>query len=132
MNFNWELYICLACKLTKSDEASPLYEASLRTAISRSYYGVYGVATTYLLDAKNIPDIPRKDSHKYVREQFRCSTDRREVLIGENMSRLWKGRQNADYDDDFCVDSSEAVRHLEIAKATISELNKLHQINNRH
>jgi len=132
MNFNWELYICLACKLIKTPGSSHLHEASLRTAISRTYYGVYGVATTYLLEKKNTPYIPRENPHGYVREQFKNSTNRKEVQVGENMSRLWRGRQNADYADNFGVDSSEADRHLKIAIDTVNELNKLQPITTRH
>lgn len=125
MNFEWKLYICLACKLTNTSEMSPLYEASLRSAISRSYYGVYGVATTYLLEEKNIPSLPRENPHGFVREQFKSSTDRREVQIGENMSRLWRGRQNADYDDNYRVDSPEANRYLKIAINTAHDLTNM-------
>lgn len=125
MNFDWKLYICLACKLTKSPEASLLYEASLRSAISRSYYGVYGVATTYLLEEKNIPAIPRQDPHRFVRDQFQSSPDRKEVQIGENMTRLWRGRQNADYVDNFSVDSPEANRHLKMAITTVNDLKNM-------
>ena len=122
MNFEWELYICLACKLTNTLESSLLYKASLRSAISRSYYGVYGVATTYLLEEKHIPEIPRKDPHRFVRDQFQSSPDRKEVQIGENMSRLWRGRQNADYDDNFSVDSPEAKKYLKMAITTVIDL----------
>lgn len=125
MNFDWELYICLACKLIKSSSSSHLYEASLRSAMSRSYYGVYGVATSYLLD-KGIPYIPSEYPHQFVREQFQSSSNRKEIQIGEYMVRLWRGRKSADYEDDFSVDVSNADRNLKLAIKAVDELRRLH------
>jgi hypothetical protein len=48
------------------------------------------------------------------------------------MSRLWRGRQNADYDDNFRVDSSEANKHLKMAILTANELAKLKKKTARH
>lgn len=131
MNFQWEQYICLACKLIRSSESSLLYDASLRSAISRAYYGVYGVASTYLLD-KGIPYFPTENPHQYVREKFKSSDDRRERQIGEQIGRLWRGRKSADYDDDFTVDLSNANKNLKLAITTVDELAKLKNKTIRH
>jgi uncharacterized protein (UPF0332 family) len=124
MNFEWEQYICLACKLIKSPKPTLFYDAYLRTAMSRSYYGVYGVASTYLLDhhTPRISSIPQNNPHKFVIEQFKGSNNRMEIQIGEHMGRLWRGRKDADYVDVFEVNSSNAEKYLQIAMYAIRDL----------
>lgn len=63
MSFNWELYIQLADELISCQEKVDLREAYLRSAMSRSYYGIFCIARNHLI-AKNIP-IPRVDTHKF-------------------------------------------------------------------
>lgn len=126
MKFEWEQYICLACKLIKSGQFTLFYKASLRSAISRSYYGVYGVAATYLLEYHaDVPSIPDKDPHRFVRDKFQSSSNMGESKVGENMRRLWRGRKDSDYDDNFDVDQNNAEKNLLIAINTITDLKEL-------
>jgi uncharacterized protein (UPF0332 family) len=131
MNFEWEQYICLACKLIRSPKFALFYDASLRTAMSRSYYGVFGVASTYLLD-HGVPSLPKIDPHRFVREEFKKSSNLTEIQIGERMGRLWRGRKDADYDDNFIVDPSNAEKNLKIAISTINDLRKLNKKTTPH
>lgn len=43
MSFKWELYIRLADELISCQEKVDLREAYLRSAMSRSYYGIFAV-----------------------------------------------------------------------------------------
>ena len=68
MNFDWKLFVQLANELINCQRTENLKEAYLRTAISRSYYGVFCIARN-LLSTRGI-SIPPKDTHKFESPKF--------------------------------------------------------------
>jgi len=93
MPFDWTEYARLAEELgTRADEAS------LRTAISRTYYSVYHQARDYLL-AEGIPLSKSDSSHKVVWNGYKgiggsCRA------VGVNGDRLNDNRTRADYENE--------------------------------
>ncbi|MCI0602501.1 hypothetical protein L0156_05760 [bacterium] len=97
MSFPWKSYIDLAGELLNTANISAIQEAYLRSAISRSYYGVFGIARNYLI--RNGVRIPFVDTHKFVSTQYQKSSVRTRKEIGEKLKRLWRERKTADYDE---------------------------------
>jgi hypothetical protein len=124
MPFDWNLYIELAKELLDGQRGKvPFQEAHLRTSISRSYYGVYCIARNYLKD-KNI-QIPDRDPHKFVREVYSASSNGQEMRIGENLGRLLRRRNIADYENDTIINFSEANTAYQQAYRTLQYLSNL-------
>ncbi len=74
MSFDWKSYIQLAEELINHQRTPSLQEAYLRSAISRSYYGVFCIARNLLIH-KGI-SIPKVDTHKFVRDKYWKSPNR--------------------------------------------------------
>ena len=85
MSFDWQSYISLAEELLELSQRKSLEEACFRSAISRSYYGVFCIARNFL--KKKGISIPPIDTHKFVREHYMNSSIVIEKKIGENMKR---------------------------------------------
>jgi len=120
MGFDWKLYIQLADELITYQRTASFQEAYLRTAISRSYYGVFCIARNFLT-TKGIP-IPKIDTHKFVREQYLSSQDKIERKIGNSLNRLWRRRKDADYEDETTIDINRAKTAYQMALQTMSNL----------
>ncbi|MBM3239123.1 DNA-binding protein [Candidatus Poribacteria bacterium] len=123
MNFDWRLYVQLADELITYQRTARFQEAYLRTAISRSYYGVFCIARNFLI-GKGI-SIPKVDSHKFVREQYRASQNKQERKIGDSLTRLWRRRKDADYEDRVIISINGARIAHQIALQTIDNLKKI-------
>ena len=96
MSFCWELYIDLAERLRDNKESGLIEQAYLRSAISRSYYGVFCRARNFVLSKGHKK--PRKmPVHQFVRENLVNSDNQREIEIGNYLFRLWGKRVDADY-----------------------------------
>jgi uncharacterized protein (UPF0332 family) len=120
MSFDWKLYVQLAEELIDFYRSEALKEACFRSAISRAYYGVFCIARNFLKSkGKTIPPI---DTHKFVREQFKRSSDMIERKIGENLARLWKERKDSDYEDTADINRERAKTACELAKRLLQEL----------
>jgi uncharacterized protein (UPF0332 family) len=126
MNFNWELYIQLADELISYEAKADLREAYLRSAMSRCYYGVFCIAKNHLV-AKNI-DIPRVDTHRFVRERYQRSSSNIEKEIGDSLRRLWKERKDADYEDESGIDLRRAKTALDLSKRTLERLRQIEAV----
>jgi len=127
MSFDWKLYVQLAEELIDFYRSEALKEAYFRSAISRAYYGVFCIARNFLKSkGKTIPPI---DTHKFVREQFKRSSDMIERKIGENLARLWKERKDSDYEDTADINRERAKTACELAKRLLQELKKIGAIN---
>lgn len=100
MSFNWSEYLGLAQQLAGKAQISATQESRLRSAISRAYYAAFLLARNYLRDEESI-SIPEKQSHKFVIEQFKNSSEEVRKKIGKNLARLRFNRNKADYDDNF-------------------------------
>lgn len=120
MTFAWELYIQLADELISHQRTSGLHEAYLRTAISRSYYGVFCIARNFLVSRKVA--IPKVDTHKFVRDKYWTSPNRLEKKVGKGLRDLWIERKDADYDEGATVDINRARTAHEMAKRVLERL----------
>ena len=122
MSFNWELFVDLAEKLINNREFDGIEEAYLRTAINRSYYGVYGLACKFLKDKGRLSTSP---THREVREKYIKSTDQLEKDIGENLFRLFRDRRKADYKSRAQINKNEAQRVYQLSCRTRQKLKEL-------
>ncbi|MBM3253946.1 MAG: HEPN domain-containing protein [Candidatus Omnitrophica bacterium] len=120
MGFDWKLYIQLADELITYQRTASFQEAYLRTAISRSYYGVFCIARNFLT-TKGI-SIPPINTHKFVREQYLSSQDKVERKIGDSLNRLWRRRKDADYEDEATIDINRAKTAYQMALRTMGNL----------
>lgn len=95
--FNWLNYIYLAKVLIERND-----EASLRSAISRLYYGFFGIVRRYLINVKNNYYLREynRDVHSNVYDELRLSKDPTEKQIAKILNKLRLIRNNADYDAD--------------------------------
>ena len=123
MSFNWTSYIELADELINHQRTSSFREAYLRSAISRSYYGVFCIARNFLISGGAA--IPRTNTHKFVRTQYQQSRSRPEKEVGDNLHRLWRERKNADYENTATFDTNRAKTAHQLS---IRVLNRLRNI----
>jgi len=113
MKFDWKLYVQLSDELITAQKTQVLQEARLRSAISRAYYGAFGIARNFLLDRGT--NVPQGSTHKFVREQYLNSLNREEKKIGNNLGALWENRKDADYEGGATVDINRAITSYELA-----------------
>jgi uncharacterized protein (UPF0332 family) len=123
MSFDWKLYVQLADELISYQKTANFQEAYLRTAISRSYYGVFCLARNFLV-RKNI-SVPRTNTHKFVREKYKASPSKVERKIGSSLERLSQRRNMADYDDGTAIDIGQAKIGYEMALRTMQGLRNI-------
>lgn len=126
MSFDWRLYLQLANELITLQRTQILQEAYSRSAISRAYYAVFCIARNHLKN-RGIT-IPQRDTHKFVRETYKQSRDRREKQIGSNLGRLWQHRKDADYEDGANIDKSRAELAYEMAQRILGSLQNIRAI----
>lgn len=85
-------------------------EAKLRSALSRAYYAAFRTAGSYLKSQGDAP--PNLSAHKYVSDQFKAFSDPVRYSIGENLSRMGRLRNQADYEDFFRGDLAKQTRQV--------------------
>lgn len=122
MSFNWKLYVDLADELIKQ-KTPTLENAYLRSAISRSYYGIFGIAKNILI-SRGV-NIERTDTHTFVRKKYQNSPQISEKAIGGNLNRLRIERNKADYENTGIFDATRAETAYTIATRTIELLDEL-------
>ncbi len=98
MSFDWAQYIVLAETLYRSAETSAEREACLRSAISRAYYGAYGLAREVAAMGGAQLKGSYKD-HGIVTAYFSNSSQPSYRQISLELRRLRRARNQADYDD---------------------------------
>ena len=123
MSFDWKTYIKVANELINNQKIKALEEAYLRSAISRSYYGVFGVANSYLKN-KGIT-IPAIDTHKSLRHEFKNSTDKTMKKIGQDLDRLWRDRKDADYEGTISINLNKAQLSYQMAVRILQNFKNL-------
>lgn len=96
--FDWVNYIILANELIKYKN-----EESIRSAISRLYYGFFGVLRHYLTNVKHKYYLKQKKGnvHKKVFQELNTSDDSTEYELSVVLNKLRSYRNNADYDEEF-------------------------------
>ncbi len=120
MSFDWKLYVQLADELISYQRTPSFQEAYLRTAISRSYYGVFCIARNFLVSNGIV--IPRFDTHRFVRDRYLASVNRVERKIGDNLKRLSRRRNEADYENGAAIGIDQARTGYEMALRTMQGL----------
>ncbi len=94
MSFDWKDFIRLAEKLTQTPD-----EASLRSAISRAYYGVFCITR----NKKGLNHLKHAGVHQEVIKRYKNSNDPNEQKIGIFLDKLRDSRNKADYDENANV-----------------------------
>lgn len=126
MSFDWKTYLDLASELITQQKSSGKHEAYYRTAISRSYYGYYGVfgLANCFLSKKGVT-IPLIDTHRFVIDTYHKLSRREEKQIGAQLNRLWLERKEADYKDSISIDRNRTETAFKLAQKTLSLLNAI-------
>jgi len=106
MSFNWHLYLDLAYELIEHQKEKRLAEAYLRSAISRSYYGVF--CTIRNLLRRRGMRIPKRDTHKFIIDYYKNSANLQEKQIGLSLDRLRIARIDSDYGDNAEINLNKA------------------------
>ncbi len=129
MKFDWSEYFYLAKELAETSE-----EAELRSAVSRAYYSAFCLARNYLRDIQLDPRLSWHktydiNAHQYVAEKFIYNQSKSQTMIeiGQNLNRLRKMRNKADYEDIIFYLKKEARTALMLAQNIISALSNLTQ-----
>jgi uncharacterized protein (UPF0332 family) len=128
MSFNWSEYLTLAQQLAGKAHISASQESRLRSAISRAYYAAFIQARNYLQEQDGMT-IPLLESHKFVINQFKNSSDPVRQLIGNNLKRLRDNRNKADYHNTFALLPLVTRQTLRLAAKVIADLQSLSTIN---
>ncbi|HAZ46829.1 MAG TPA: hypothetical protein DDW76_30770 [Cyanobacteria bacterium UBA11369] len=120
MTFNWSEYLNLAQELAQQTTD----EAKLRSAISRAYYAAFIKSRNFLQEREGLT-IPTENTHKYVINQFKNSSDPVRIKIGRRLLRLRGFRNQADYDNTFPLLVEKTQESLTLARRIISSLDNL-------
>ncbi|MBI3697209.1 MAG: HEPN domain-containing protein [Acidobacteria bacterium] len=119
MSFDWSEYLNVARQLLVYGTGPQSGEGSLRSAVSRAYYGAFGTARNHLRDRESLV-IPRgRNVHIWVRDQFQNSRDAVRKDIGATLNRLREARNKADYRDVVQGWRDMAIKALADAEETI-------------
>lgn len=124
MSFDWADYLALAGHLVSS-AAPPLTEAQLRSGISRAYYAVFGKAKIHCETRDGVTLPYGGDVHKAVCDHFKTGGGRSDLArrrIGENLARLRRERNTADYRDPVPRLVDTAQKALARATSTMQDL----------
>jgi len=121
MSFDWSLYIEIARKLV-AVKANGLEEARFRTAISRSYYGVFCIAREFVESSK---PLGRQSIHWKVIKALQGSDDPVKKEIGANLKRLKKQREHCDYKKDPTIGKGDADLAYQRATRLLQDLERV-------
>jgi uncharacterized protein (UPF0332 family) len=126
MSFDWAEYLDLAKELAQPSPASVLQEASLRSAISRAYYGAFCRARNHLRALSPHLVFPTgAEIHGFVRDRFRSRPELMSKAIAAHLERLRDWRNDADYDDSVPNLQSLCQMALLAADAVMTSLSTL-------
>src|SRR2546426_12426449 len=98
MSFPWLEYLVLAEALLQARTTLASEEACCRAAVSRAYYAVYGAARTQARDQDGLQLPATGDAHALVSTHYRQGPSPLHRAIGDNLRRLRRARNRADYD----------------------------------
>ncbi|MEK7275275.1 MAG: HEPN domain-containing protein [Candidatus Desantisbacteria bacterium] len=116
MSFDWRKYIKLSEELISKKE-----EACLRSAVSRSYYGVFCIARNKL----GYQGDTSSKVHSRVIDTYKNSKNIIQGKIGKNIDELRRARNSADYDDSIEIEKNMAEKMLLLAKQVLKNLESL-------
>lgn len=123
MSFDWQAYVELANELITHQRTHTLAEAYCRASVSRSYYGVFGIARAWTR-AHGI-EVGPPGTHWRVREQYERSLTPDYKKIGAYLHKLWKERKDADYEDSAVVDRRRAATAHRLAERALNRLRSI-------
>jgi uncharacterized protein (UPF0332 family) len=120
MGFDWKDFITLSEELynSKSDEAS------LRSAISRAYYGAFCSIRPYCHSKFGVSS-KSNDIHRIIIEKLKSSSNNLEYSTGNLLSNLREDRNNADYDSHFSAGKGIVEKSIRNSKYVIQNLKTL-------
>ncbi|MFM7428925.1 MAG: hypothetical protein ACKO1F_03395 [Flammeovirgaceae bacterium] len=123
MAFNWHEYIALSKDLiaNRSDESA------MRTAVSRAYYGTFGILKPYCTSEFNISSKESRDPkiHQKIIEKLKTSPNRLEFSVGNALSTLRDDRNIADYDSSILITKPKANKSINDSRMILDTLNIL-------
>ena len=125
MSFDWSAYLSLARELARIGATHASREAESRFAISRAYYAAFCKTRNFFIinDGTNFSLGP--EVHTEVKNKLLTSRNRRERTIGENLNRLRRLRNKADYDDQFRRIQNDTQFAIELAEDILADLERL-------
>ena len=124
MSFAWLDYLALAEALLQVRTTLALEEACCRAAISRAYYAVYGAARTRARDQESAA-AATGDAHQRVITHYRQGPSPLHRAIGNNLRRLRRARNRADYDDQLERPVALAQFAVRRARQVVAQLQAL-------
>lgn len=116
MAFTWADYLTVATTLNAAGD-----EASLRAAVSRAYYAVFGEARDFL-EAERGKPFPDDSVHKSVSDCLDASGVTARQLFGSNLRQLKSQRVRADYKAKQPVDARYSAKALADASQLLTDL----------
>jgi len=116
MNFDWKDFVRLAENLMNHND-----EASLRSAISRAYYGVFCISRNKK-GFKNYKLKKGENIHWIIINKYKNSHDKNEKIVGKYLDDLRRNRNYSDYDEDETIDFKRAQRVLIKTKKILDNL----------
>ena len=115
MSFAWLDYLVLAEALLQARTTVAPEEACCRAAVSRAYYAVYGVARKRARDQDGLQLPATGDAHQRVITHYRQGPSPLHQAIGNNLRRLRRARNRADYDEQ--LDRPVALAEFAVRRA---------------
>ena len=125
MSFDWREYLVLAEALLQARTRLAQEEACCRTAVSRAYYAGYGVARTRARDQDGLQLPATGDAHQRVITHYRQGPSALHRAVGNNLRRLRRVRNRADYDDQLEQPVAVAQFAVRRARQVVAQLQAL-------
>jgi uncharacterized protein (UPF0332 family) len=116
MSFRGSQFIALAQSLASKTTPIELQEASLRSAISRAYYGSFWEARDKA-ESEGFTRTGSGKDHILVREHFARGRNKQRKKLSHDLRRLHNNRKQADYE----ILSSGEVQKLSAASITLAQ-----------
>ncbi len=126
MPFDWSGFISIAENLcdTKNDQAS------LRTSVSRAYYGVFGKVKIYCLAKYNLRDSFADGIHQKIIGTLKESANNQEYSLGNTLSQLRGSRNDADYNSHTSFSKPQVQEVIRKSKNLLVQLVNLNSEDN--
>lgn len=125
MTFDWTEYFRLARELAGQATIPANQEAKLRSSVSRAYYAAFCKARNYLRDVDKISVPTDGTVHQYVQEKFEISSDPIRKQLGEDLKRLRRRRNKADYQDSVSNPANETTMSLTWSDQILTAISSL-------
>lgn len=125
MTFDWSEYFNLARELAGQATSPANQEAKLRSSVSRAYYAAFCKARNYLRDVDKLSVPIDGSAHQYVQEKFEISSDPLRKQLGEDLKRLRRRRNMADYWDSVRNPESETKMSLAWGEQILTAITSL-------